>query len=166
MDPYRLAHSRVAQAVKSGHLPSVRTQPCADCGGTAAVYHHDQGYDEAHALCVVPLCGGCHKFRHAYDIPVFRQVGKPSGPSLGGKSVVRNRVRQFRILYGYSQRQVAEMAGVSEFTVVKLENIEGYNVSMANAERLCKVFSRMPLERLFWIDYTAEPQSSELEAVG
>ena len=73
--------------------------------------------------------------------------------------MIRNRLKEFRELHGYSQRELARLAGVSEPTVVKLETIQGYTVSMANAERLCKVFSQMPLERLFWIDYGESTRS-------
>lgn len=81
--------------------------------------------------------------------------------------MIRNRLKEFRELHGYSQRELARMAGVSEFTVVKLETIEGYTVSLSNAERICRVFNELALERMFWIDYSPEenPSTRQLEAV-
>lgn len=58
------ARAAIVLAKKDGRLPPVTTHPCADCGGQAKHYHHENGYAEAHALDVVPLCTSCHAARH------------------------------------------------------------------------------------------------------
>lgn len=42
-------------------LPQVSTQTCAECGATAADYHHYLGYEPEHWLDVTPLCRKCHR---------------------------------------------------------------------------------------------------------
>jgi hypothetical protein len=58
------AHDAVRRQVASGAWPAARDVRCADCGGWARIYHHARGYDPAHHLDVVPLCGRCHTRGH------------------------------------------------------------------------------------------------------
>lgn len=69
--------------------------------------------------------------------------------------MIRNRVREFRDLQGWTQPELAERAGVSLPIIVRLETVEGYAPKLDTAERLCRVFNELPLERMFYIDYTA-----------
>lgn len=61
----RRAHKTVAAAVKSGRLPKVTDQVCAQCGKQATGYHHTQGYSRENRLKVIPLCDKCHRTLHA-----------------------------------------------------------------------------------------------------
>jgi hypothetical protein len=63
--PNSPARRAVNNAVRDGKMPRITTQQCAVCGVQAKEYHHHNGYDMAHWLDVVPLCGVCHgKTRH------------------------------------------------------------------------------------------------------
>lgn len=73
-----------------------------------------------------------------------------------GKGVLHNRVRQFRELYGYSQKELAARAGVPESSIRRLEGTKWGGVSMAVIEPLCLVFGRVALERMVWIEYTPQ----------
>lgn len=59
------ANRAVNIAIKQGAIPPIRTQICIDCGNQARHYHHHMGYDETNILNVIPVCGECHRIRHA-----------------------------------------------------------------------------------------------------
>ena len=67
--------------------------------------------------------------------------------------MIRNKVREFREMHGYTQPQLAEKSGVGLQTIVNLETVEGYAPRMDTAERICRAFNSIPIERMFWIDY-------------
>ena len=60
------AYAAVAQAVKTGDLPKVKSQVCVDCGNQAKHYDH-RDYDKP--LDVDPVCVSCNLKR-----------GKAKGP--------------------------------------------------------------------------------------
>ena len=62
----RKAIAAVAQAVKKGILPSVKTLTCVDCGRPGECYDH-RDYNKP--LEVVPVCRKCN-FRRGSAIPV------------------------------------------------------------------------------------------------
>jgi hypothetical protein len=55
------AETVIAIRVKNGTMPHAWELTCADCGGQARDYHHED-YDKP--MKVVPLCRSCHKKRH------------------------------------------------------------------------------------------------------
>jgi hypothetical protein len=68
----RGAYDAIRRAIKMGRLAPAKKCLCStpDCNRQAAHYHHHKGYDKAHRLDVVPLCGFCHgKTRHAFPGP-------------------------------------------------------------------------------------------------
>lgn len=72
MRQYRMAHPEGRHArnliwneIRQGRIPKASTLTCS-CGKPAAHYHHPRGYDDAHALDVVPLCHGCHMRLHLH----------------------------------------------------------------------------------------------------
>lgn len=57
---YKLdAKTAVSNAVKSGIIPPITTQVCAECGEPAVEYHHES-YNEEEWLHVTPLCKKHH----------------------------------------------------------------------------------------------------------
>jgi putative transcriptional regulator len=69
--------------------------------------------------------------------------------------MIRNRLKEFREMQGWTQGELAERAGVSLPIVVRLETVEGYAPMLDTVERICRVFNKLPIERMFWIDYAA-----------
>lgn len=64
--PQRIKARRVVQgAVQRGEIPSCKSLPCTDCGGTAQHYDHYLGYERDHWLDVQPVCIRCHGERSA-----------------------------------------------------------------------------------------------------
>lgn len=66
-DKHKRAVNRIAQAaVRSGDIPPLSGQVCADCGKPATCYDHR---DYGKPLEVEPVCFGCNKARPAPVIP-------------------------------------------------------------------------------------------------
>ena len=59
----RTAHWTVRDALASGTLQPPTQLKCAQCGGKAAVYHHES-YAPEDRLNVTPLCRACHGEMH------------------------------------------------------------------------------------------------------
>lgn len=53
---------------------------------------------------------------------------------------MKTRVREFRILYEYTQQQLADMVHVSARTIISIEK-EQYNPSLMLAYRMAEVFN-------------------------
>lgn len=81
--------------------------------------------------------------------------------------MIRNRMKEFRERQGWTQGDLAERANVSLPIIVRLETIEGYAPKMDTAERICRVFNELAIERMFWFDYgpTDLAPTRQLEAV-
>jgi hypothetical protein len=58
------AYAAVWKAVRGGELAPPSRETCAGCGQPARLHHHGQGYSEAAALQVTPLCSRCHAAQH------------------------------------------------------------------------------------------------------
>jgi putative transcriptional regulator len=65
--------------------------------------------------------------------------------------MLRNRVREFRLMHGITQEELARRADIATAVVVRLETVPGYEPRMDIAIRLCRYFN-VELGRLFFID--------------
>ena len=62
---------------------------------------------------------------------------------------IKNRVKELRARYNYTQEKLAGMVGVTRQTIAAVEKRE-YVPSLLLALKICKVFS-MPVEKIFWL---------------
>ncbi len=69
--------------------------------------------------------------------------------------MLRNRVREFREIYGLSRLQLAAASGVSYSVINDIEETPGYLPSASSMIKLCNHFN-CDLGRIFWIDRTAQ----------
>lgn len=118
----RRAQLAVARAVRSGERPPVQTQSCSDCGKPARHYHHDQGYDALHALCVVPLCAGCHRRRHPERVHSPHQVQASLAPLARGPKFRASQTFYLRISAELNEQldQWASDTGYSKVEICRL----------------------------------------------
>jgi putative transcriptional regulator len=72
--------------------------------------------------------------------------------------MLRNRVREFRLMHGITQEELARRADIATAVVVRLETVPGYEPRMDIAIRLCRYFN-VELGRLFFIDVVLSNQS-------
>ena len=60
---------------------------------------------------------------------------------------MKNRIRDLREKFGFTQQDLAEKVGVSRQTIISLEN-ERYNPSISLAYKVSKIFN-LPIEQVF-----------------
>jgi hypothetical protein len=72
------AHIAVVKALYRGVL--VKATACEHCDGFGPFHgHHHQGYDRAHQLDVIWLCGSCH-WRAHHSVENWREANQPMDP--------------------------------------------------------------------------------------
>jgi hypothetical protein len=77
------AHRAMRAALAEGRIPPAATQVCADCGGSADVWHHP---DYRKPLTLTPLCDPCH---------ARQPMAKPWAPPVTKQDPIADRMRPF-----------------------------------------------------------------------
>ncbi|WP_249315895.1 helix-turn-helix transcriptional regulator [Bacillus sp. FJAT-49711] len=64
--------------------------------------------------------------------------------------LLRNRVKELRARFGYSQTDLADLVGVTRQTIAAIEKGD-YVPSLLLGMTICKVFN-LPMEEVFWLE--------------
>jgi DNA-binding XRE family transcriptional regulator len=131
-----LARAAVNKAVANGQLPPIQQQACKDCGAPARVHHHYLGYERQHCLSVEPLCHPCHWKRHP-------KQGIERQPLI---HLDIARLKALRNRAAYSQRDLAQKAGVSERTIRDIERSAHEGVQPRTVRKLAEALGVEPHE--------------------